>query len=183
MIIVLILVIFVAVLLALYVNLQYRRRAVEELQLRLDLLMSHKSDKIAGMASLAEGCLHQNKDLLAAIRSLRMEWDTRHEVNDEAVHADAKLYNLAGEMTALAENVPGLSQDLRFTHLRDTWRSIEKEISDTLRAYNSAVAEYNGLVSAFPSSLLAGALRIAPGKFLNIPLNRRHGRQRAAVPA
>jgi len=135
----------------------------------MDVQLKKRYDLIPNLISTVKQYMTHEKDLLTKITELRskamdpsLNSDAKVDIDNQITHA------MKGIMVAV-ENYPDLKANQNFLNLQRTMNEVESQISASRRAYNAAVTDFNNGVQMFPSSIIAGMMKLSTKKVFEIP--------------
>jgi LemA protein len=83
-------------------------------------------------------------------------------------HAEQQVASGVHQLIALAEAYPDLKASDHFLELQRQLADTEKLIAHARQYYNACVRDYNTLIEAFPSNIVASSLSFRPADFFEI---------------
>ena len=111
-------------------------------------------DLIPNLVNTARGYMQFEQSLLTEITTLRSQWMSTTDVNDQ-VNIGNALDSALGRLIAVYENYPQLQSIQAVSSLMDELAGTENRIAVERKRYNDQVRQYNTAVLVFPSNILA----------------------------
>ena len=111
-------------------------------------------DLIPNLVNTAKGYMQFEQSLLTEITTLRSQWMSTTDVNDQ-VNIGNALDSALGRLIAVYENYPQLQSIQAVSSLMDELAGTENRIAVERKRYNDQVRQYNTAVLVFPSNILA----------------------------
>lgn len=97
--------------------------------------------------------------------------------------AEGALGGAVRHVLALAEAYPDLKAGEGFLSLQASLVTIEDHVQDARRYYNAVVRDFNTRQQQFPSSLVAGVMRLRPAEYFMLDDDGERGVPRVDLPA
>ncbi len=119
-----------------------------------------RSDLIPNLVSTVKGYAAQEKDTLTAVTEARAKATsiqmTQADLSDPAKlekyqAAQGQLSSALGKLLSVTENYPDLKSNQNFLALQSQLEGTENRITIARKDYNSAVQDYNTMISTFPA--------------------------------
>ena len=162
-------VLLLLIIMSMYNGLIRRKNAVENAFGGIDAQLKQRYDLIPNLVSTVKQYASHEKGILEKITELRVRAVSGGLSNDEKVALDNEIsQSMKGIMVAV-ENYPDLKASENFLNLQRTLNEVESQISAARRAYNATVTDYNNGVESFPSSILAGMMKMKHKQVFEIP--------------
>ncbi len=130
-----------------------------------------RADLIPNLVSTVKGYAKQEKDTLTAVTEARSKANSLNltgadltdpeKVNRYAA-AQGQLSLALGQLRTVQENYPDLKSNVNFIALQSQLEGTENRITIARKDYNSAVQEFNTMISTFPA--MVGAKMIYGSK-------------------
>lgn len=163
---ILILILFVAVILAygVYVSVIRKKNAVEESFSGIDVQLTKRHDLIPNVIATAKKFMTHEKQLMEEITELRTSAMKVAHGKDisKAVKTETELSNKLSQLLINVENYPNLKSDTTMTNVQDALADVEEHIAASRRFYNSAVRSLNDTIQVWPMSMIAAWIKVKP---------------------
>jgi len=170
----LIIIIVVAVLLPLIIMGMYnglirKKNEVENAFGGMDVQLKKRYDLIPNLVATVKQYMTHEKDLLTKVTELRGQAMNSGVSNEQKVDLDNQITGAMKGIMVAVESYPDLKSSDNFINLQRTFNEVESQISAARRAYNAAVTDFNNGVQMFPSSVIAGMMKLQSKKVFEIP--------------
>ena len=160
-------------LIGMYNSLIAKKNQVENVFASLDALLKKRYDLIPNLVATVKGYMIHERELLIKVTELRAGTLSDVLSPDEKIGLDNQLTAALHRIFALSENYPELKASANFLQLQAALNEVEEQISAARRAYNAAVTDYNNAIEMFPSSVVAGWMRLQPRRWFEIAASER----------
>lgn len=169
-----IIIIVAAVLLALiimgiYNGLIRKKNEVENAFGGMDVQLKKRYDLIPNLVATVKQYMNHEKELLTKVTELRSQALSSEVSNEQKVDLDNQITGAMKGIMVAVESYPDLKASDNFMNLQRTFNEVESQISASRRAYNAAVTDFNNGVQMFPSSIIAGMMKLQTKKVFEIP--------------
>lgn len=169
-----IIIIVVAVLMALIIMGMYnglirKKNEVENAFGGMDVQLKKRYDLIPNLVATVKQYMNHEKELLTKVTELRGQAMGSEVSNEQKVDLDNQITGAMKGIMVAVENYPDLKASKNFVNLQRTFNEVESQISASRRAYNAAVTDFNNGVQMFPSSIIAGMMKLQTKKVFEIP--------------
>jgi len=169
-----IVIIAVAVLLGLIIMSMYnglirKKNEVDNAFGGMDVQLKKRYDLIPNLIATVKQYMNHEKELLTKVTELRGQAMNPGVSNEEKVDIDNQITGAMKGIMVAVENYPDLKANQNFLNLQRTFNEVESQISAARRAYNAAVTDFNNGVQMFPSSIIAGMMKLQTKKVFEIP--------------
>ena len=141
---------------------------IEEALSGIEVALTKRFDMLIKLLDTAKGYAAHEKDVLYEVIKLRKGMSIS-EMNG----ANAQMDGLAGRLNVVAESYPELRSSDVFRELTAGIRDAEEHLQAARRLYNSNVSGYNQSIAVFPSSVVAGSMRLFPREFFEAEEQKR----------
>ena len=135
----------------------------------MDVQLKKRYALISNLISTVKQYMTHEKELLTKVTELRSQAISGTVSNEQKVDLDNQI---TGEMKGImvaVENYPDLKANENFMKLQKTMNEVESQISAARRAYNASITDFNNGVQMFPSSIVAGMMKLSAKKVFQIP--------------
>lgn len=169
-----IVIIVVAVLLGLIIMSMYnglirKKNEVENAFGGMDVQLKKRYDLIPNLVSTVKQFMNHEKDLLTKVTELRAQAMKSDVSTEQKVDIDNQISGAMKGIMVAVESYPDLKSNENFLNLQRTFNEVESQISAARRAYNATVTDFNNGVQMFPSSIMAGMMKLQAKKVFQIP--------------
>ena len=150
----------IAVLLVLYVIVQYNglvrlRNRIENAWSQIGVQLQRRYDLIPNLVETVKGYASHEKGVLESVTQARAAAINAEGPADQA-RAENMITGALKSLFAVAEAYPDLKANENFAQLQEELSSTEGRIAYARQFYNDAVQSYNTKIQSFPSNLIAG---------------------------
>jgi LemA protein len=149
---------------ALYNRFIRGKNLVQEAWSGIDVQLKRRHDLIPNLLEAVKGYMQYERGVLQEITDLRSKSISAAGVREKGEVENA-LSRTLKSMFAVAEAYPDLKANQNFLDLQKNLSDIEEQIQLARRYYNGAVRDFNILVEAFPSSLVASMFAFKLAEF------------------
>ena len=132
---------------------KYKNKVQEGLSL-IDVHLKMRFDLVPNLVKTVKGYAKHEKDTLTAVMDCRNSALKATNIKDKA-QSESQLTESIKSLFALAENYPDLKANTNFLELQQELTSIEQDIANSRKYYNSVVKMLNNKVEMFPSNVIA----------------------------
>lgn len=145
-------------------------QAVAKAWAQVEADYQRRADLVPNLVSTVKGAAAFEQNTLTAVTQARAD-ATSISINPAQLTAEniakfesaqTNLSGALGRLLAVAEAYPQLTATESFRGLQTQLEGTENRIAVARKDFNTAVAEYNASVRAFPGNLLAGMFGFAP---------------------
>lgn len=169
-----IVIIVIAVLLGLIIMSMYnglirKKNEVENAFGGMDVQLKKRYDLIPNLVSTVKQFMNHEKDLLTKVTELRAQAMKSDVSTEQKVDIDNQISGAMKGIMVAVESYPDLKSNENFMNLQRTFNEVESQISAARRAYNATVTDFNNGVQMFPSSIIAGMMKLQAKKVFQIP--------------
>jgi LemA protein len=133
----------------------------------IDVQLKRRADLIPNLIESVKGYMGHERGVLDQLTELRTKSLAAQGVGDKA-KVEGALGAALGNLFAVAENYPDLKASQNFIQLQQSLADIEDQIQLARRYYNGAARNFNILIQAFPSNVIAGAFHFTPVEYFEI---------------
>lgn len=157
------------IIMSMYNGLIRKKNEVDNAFGGMDVQLKKRYDLIPNLISTVKQYMTHERELLTKVTELRAQAMKTDLSNEAKVDIDNQITSgMKGIMVAV-ENYPDLKANENFLNLQRTMNEVESQISAARRAYNAAVTDFNNGVQMFPSSIIAGMMKLVTKKVFEIP--------------
>lgn len=139
-----------------------RRLQVDNAYGSIEAMLKKRHDLIPNLVSAVRVYMLHEEGLLERITELRARAVSDALPADRRPVVEAELSQALSGLMVAVENYPELRSNENVLQLQAALNEVEEQISAARRFYNSAATDYNTARRVFPSSLVAGVLRLEP---------------------
>lgn len=120
----------------------------------MDVYLKKRYDLIPNLVNTVKGYAKHEKETLDAVILARNSAMDASNVKDKVKQENA-LTSTLKNLFALSENYPELKANANFMSLQEQLQSVEQDIANARKYYNSVVNMLNIKIEMFPSNLIA----------------------------
>ena len=135
----------------------------------MDVQLKKRYDLIPNLIATVKQYMNHEKELLTKVTELRGQAMNSGVSNEEKVDIDNQITGAMKGIMVAVENYPDLKANQNFLNLQRTFNEVESQISAARRTYNASVTDFNNGVEMFPSSIIAGMMKLQTKKVFEIP--------------
>jgi LemA protein len=133
----------------------------------IDVQLKRRHDLIPNLVETAKGYMQYERSVLQEITELRSKSMSATSVGEKGAVENA-LSRTLRSLFAVAEAYPDLKANQNFLDLQKNLTDTEEQIQLARRYYNGTVRDFNILVEAFPSALVASMFGFKLAEFFEI---------------
>lgn len=133
----------------------------------IDVQLKKRYDLVPNLVEAVKGYASHEKTVFEKVtqaRGMAMQANTPAET----ARAETMLRDTLKSLFALAEAYPELKANANFLQLQAQLQDLENNIENARRYYNAVARDYNTLIKAFPSNLIAGSFHFQPAEFFQL---------------
>ena len=157
------------VIMVMYNGLVRKKNEVQNAFGGMDVQLKKRYDLIPNLISTVKQYMTHERELLTKVTELRSKAMNANLSSDAKVDLDNQITGAMKGIMVAVENYPDLKANTNFLNLQRTMNEVESQISAARRAYNAAVTDFNNGVQMFPSSIIAGMMKLTTKKVFEIP--------------
>ena len=157
------------IIMSIYNGLIRKKNEVENAFGGMDVQLKKRYDLIPNLISTVKQYMTHEKELLTKVTELRSQAMSGNVSNDQKVDLDNQITGAMKGIMVAVEGYPDLKANDSFLNLQRTMNEVESQISAARRAYNASVTDFNNGVQMFPSSIIAGMMKLVTKKVFEIP--------------
>lgn len=135
----------------------------------MDVQLKKRYDLIPNLISTVKQYMNHERELLTKVTELRTKAMDAGLSDESKVDLDNQITHAMKGIMVAVENYPDLKANQNFLNLQRTMNEVESQISASRRAYNAAVTDFNNGVQMFPTSIMAGMMKLTTKKVFEIP--------------
>jgi len=165
--VVLILVILAIVVISLYNKLVRLRNTVKSSWSDVDVQLKKRFDLVPNLVETVKGYAAHEKTVLEKVTHARVMAQGASSPAEMA-KAENMLRDTLKNLFAVAEAYPELKANTNFLALQKQLQELETQIEAARRYYNAVVRDYNTLIEAFPSNLIANQFNFKQEEFFQL---------------
>ncbi|MGZ5209086.1 MAG: LemA family protein, partial [Sulfuricurvum sp.] len=125
-----------------------------------DAVLKKRFDLIPNLVASVSQYMEHEKSTLEKVTELRAQAMKPGISPDQKISLDAKLTSALGAINLAMEAYPDLKANENVMHLQRSLNEIEEQISAARRSYNQAVTDLNNAIEMFPTSIVAGWMKL-----------------------
>ncbi len=150
-----------------------KRNQVENAFSSIDVMLKKRYDLIPNLVNSCKEYMKHEESLLTKVTELRTK-AMESEGNPEArIGYENELGGALKSLNVAVENYPDLKANENFIQLQRTLNVSEEQISAARRTYNATVTDFNNAVEMFPSSIVAGMMKLKRKKVFEVAVQER----------
>jgi LemA protein len=165
------LVIFMAVTVSLfkkYTEIVKRKNEIQEAFSDIDVQLKKRYDLVPNLVAVAQKYMEHEEDVLKTITETRSGLQVSDKLpTNERFSKEDDLAGALKQLNLRIENYPDLKADKEMLELQKSLVEIEDYIAAARRFYNTAVNDYNDVISIFPGNLLAFLMGMKPQTYFS----------------
>lgn len=154
---------------SMYNGLIRKKNEVENAFGGMDVQLKKRYDLIPNLVATVKQFMNHEKDLLTKVTELRGQAMKSDVSTEQKVDLDNQISGAMKGIMVAVESYPDLKSNENFLNLQRTFNEVESQISAARRAYNATVTDFNNGVQMFPSSIIAGMMKLQTKKVFEIP--------------
>ena len=158
----------VVVLIAIYNGLISRRNQVEEAWADIEVQLKRRYDLIPNAVETVKGYAGHERGVLENVTKARAAAMGASSAGEHA-QAENMLTGALKTLFAVAESYPDLKANVNFLELQRELADTENKIQASRRFYNGNVRDYNTMIEAFPSNIVAGIFSFTRKDLFDLP--------------
>ena len=135
----------------------------------MDVQLKKRYDLIKKQISTMKQYMTQEKELLTKVTELRLQALSDKVSNEQKVDLDNQITGAMKGIMVAVEGYPDLKANENFMNLQRSMNEVESQISAARRVYNASITDFNNGVQMFPSSIVAGMMKLSTKKVFKIP--------------
>lgn len=144
------------------------RNDTEEAFSAMDVHMKRRYDLIPNLVATCKGYAKFEGDTLVKVTEAR-QLCLNAETTEDKCAAESKLaLSLRTLLNSVHEAYPELKANTQFNNLSKQLEQLEHEIAQSRKYYNAKVKLYNTKIEQFPSSIVAGRMRLERKSYFEI---------------
>lgn len=168
MIIALVVIVFLAVLVAtMYNGLVQARNKVKNAWSQIDVQLQRRFDLVPNLVESVKGYMNHEEATLTKVAELRGAWGNAKTVAEKAT-LDNELSRALTSIMAVAESYPDLKSSQNFLQLQEELGNTESKISYARQFYNDTVTMYNNKLEVIPTNIIAGLFNFKPEELFKV---------------
>ena len=157
------------IIMSMYNGLIRKKNEVENAFGGMDVQLKKRYDLIPNLVATVKQFMNHEKDLLTKVTELRAQAMKSDVSTEQKVDIDNQISGAMKGIMVAVESYPDLKSNENFLNLQKTFNEVESQISAARRAYNASVTDFNNGVQMFPSSIMAGMMKLQSKKVFEIP--------------
>jgi LemA protein len=134
----------------------------------VDVYLKRRAELIPNLVSSVQAYAKHEQGTLVATAEARTALTSAQGSLAQRAEAEHNLGERIGQVLMLAESYPDLKAQDNFLELQRSLSETEKLIASARQYYNACVRDYNTLIEAFPSSILAGVGGFKAAEFFQV---------------
>lgn len=149
-----------------YNSLATSKVSIDESLSGIEVQLKRRADLTPNLVETVKGYAKHEDQVFDKVMKSREKMMGASSVHDKAV-ASNELTTSLKSVFAIAEAYPDLKASTNFSSLQSELSDLEAKISYARQFYNSNVKNYNNMIVAFPSNILAGMFNFKKAEFFD----------------
>ena len=133
----------------------------------IDIYLKKRYDLLPNMVNTVKGYAKYEGETLQSVIEARSKAQSA-TTPAEKIEANAELTQSIRNFNAVVERYPELKANTNFLDLQNQLKNIEGDLANARKYYNANVREYNNAIMVFPSSIVAGRMRLAKKPYFEL---------------
>jgi LemA protein len=158
---------------ATYNGLINKKNKVEYAFSSIDVMLKKRRDLIPNLVSSVKQYMTHERELLERITEARAGLMKDGISDKERFNMENQISSMLGQIKVAVENYPDLKANQNVMQLQASLNEVEEQISAARRAYNASVLDINNGIEMFPSSIIAGMMKMERRESFEIPPEER----------
>lgn len=134
----------------------------------VDVYLKRRAELIPNLVGVVQAYATHEQNTLVATTEARSALASARSSIAARADAERNLGERIGQVLMLAERYPELKGQDNFLELQRSLSETEKLIAHARQYYNACVRDYNTLIEAFPSNVMAGIGGFKPAEFFQV---------------
>jgi LemA protein len=144
------------------------RNLIRESWANVDVALKRRYDLIPNLVETVKGFAQHERQTLEQVTAAREKAMRSLGPIAEQARDEEELVLAVNRLFAKIEAYPDLKASVHFLALQEELASTEDRIAAARRFFNANVRDYNTMIEAFPSSIVAGSQGHKPESFFEI---------------
>ena len=140
----------------------------EESWSTIDVYLKKRYDLIPNLVNTVKGYAAHEQDTLTKVIEARNTAALAATPEEKIAAEKALSSELKTLMNFTVERYPDLKANVNFLDLSAQLKHIEGDLANARKYYNANVREYNNAIMVFPSSIVAGRMRLAKKPYFEL---------------
>ncbi|MCI9031416.1 MAG: LemA family protein [Clostridia bacterium] len=140
----------------------------EESWSTIDVYLKKRYDLIPNLVNTVKGYAAHEQDTLTKVIEARNTAALAATPEEKIAAEKALSSELKTLMNFTVERYPDLKANVNFLELSAQLKNIEGDLANARKYYNANVREYNNAIMVFPSSIVAGRMRLAKKPYFEL---------------
>jgi LemA protein len=159
----------VALWITIYNGLVAKKNTVENAFAGIDATLKKRFDLIPNLVATVKQYAQHEAETLIKVTQARAHAMSGPISPSARVDLENQLTKALGGLMVAIESYPDLKANENFIRLQGSLNEVEEQLSASRRFYNSAVTDFNNAIQMFPSSIVAGRMRLTRHELFSIP--------------
>lgn len=157
------------IIIIIYNSLITRKNDCENAFAGIDVQLQKRHDLIPNLVGAVKGYMKHEESVLTRLTELRSQVQNKELGTDDRVKLENEITQKMGGIMIAVENYPDLKASQNVDLLMRSINEVEEQLSAARRAFNAAVTTFNNGVETFPSSMIAGMMKLSRRTMFEIP--------------
>lgn len=144
-----------------YNTLIRKRNEVENAFGGMDVQLKKRYDLIPNLVATVKQYATHERELFEKITEMRGKAMGGTLNTNEKVALDNEISAGMRSIMVAVENYPDLKANESFMNLQRNLTEVESQISAARRTYNAVITDFNNAIQTFPSSIIAGMMKLS----------------------
>lgn len=134
----------------------------------VDVYLKRRAELVPNLVTSVKAyAVHEQNTLEGVVQARNQALSANGPTPDRAA-AEANLTSGLSRITMIAEAYPELKANQNFLNLQHELTETERLIASARQYYNACVRDYNTMLQAFPSNLVANTMQLKPLEFFEV---------------
>lgn len=133
----------------------------------IDSQLARRADLIPNIVNTVKGFNIQEQSIIDSVTEARAKLSGATKPED-VLAAGSEMESALSRLLVVVENYPEIKSNEMYISLMDELAGTENRLNIARQDYNTAVADYNKKIKAFPTSMMAGMFGFAPKEYFQI---------------
>jgi LemA protein len=139
----------------------------EEAFHNIDIYLKKRYDLIPNLVETVKGYAKHESETFTKVTEARSKVAAA-TTNTEKIEANAQLSQALKSFNVVMEKYPELKANANFLDLQNELKNIETTIANSRKYYNGNVKAFNTKIQVFPSSIIAGMMKLEKQPYFEI---------------
>ncbi len=140
----------------------------EESWSTIDVYLKKRYDLIPNLVNIVKGYAAHEQDTLTKVIEARNTAALAATPEEKIAAEKALSSELKTLMNFTVERYPDLKANANFLDLSAQFKNVESDLASARKYYNANVREYNNAIMVFPSSIVAGRMKLSKKPYFEL---------------